>query len=101
MTAKSQVGGYQRPLCGSAAIDVPIRLSGFHNGHSPAAICPPIARSLVNDPAIVWADEPTGDLDSENATEIVDLMRRLNLEHGLTFLIVTHDIAVGRRTDRR
>jgi putative ABC transport system ATP-binding protein len=59
-----------------------------------------IARSLVNDPAIVWADEPTGDLDSENATEIVDLMRRLNLEHELTFLIVTHDIAVGRRTDR-
>jgi putative ABC transport system ATP-binding protein len=59
-----------------------------------------IARSLVNDPAIVWADEPTGDLDSENATEIVELMRRLNLERGLTFLIVTHDIAVGRRTDR-
>jgi putative ABC transport system ATP-binding protein len=59
-----------------------------------------IARSLVNDPAIVWADEPTGDLDSENATEIVELMRRLNLERGLSFLIVTHDIAVGRRTDR-
>jgi putative ABC transport system ATP-binding protein len=59
-----------------------------------------IARSLVNDPAIVWADEPTGDLDSENAQEIVDLMRRLNAERGLTFLIVTHDIAVGRRTDR-
>ena len=59
-----------------------------------------IARSLVNDPAIVWADEPTGDLDSENAEEIVELMRRLNLERGLTFLIVTHDIAVGRKTDR-
>ena len=59
-----------------------------------------IARSLVNDPAIVWADEPTGDLDSENATEIVELMRTLNVERGLTFLIVTHDIAVGRRTDR-
>src|SRR5918995_5993836 len=59
-----------------------------------------IARSLVNDPAIVWADEPTGDLDSENAAEIVELMRRLNLERGLTFLIVTHDIAVGRATDR-
>ena len=59
-----------------------------------------IARALVNDPAIVWADEPTGDLDSENAEEIVDLMRRLNQERGLTFLIVTHDIAVGRRTDR-
>ena len=38
--------------------------------------------------------------DSENATEIVELMRRLNLEHELTFLIVTHDIAVGRKTDR-
>jgi putative ABC transport system ATP-binding protein len=59
-----------------------------------------IARSLVNDPAIVWADEPTGDLDSETATEIVDLMCRLNEERGLSFLIVTHDIAVGRRTDR-
>jgi putative ABC transport system ATP-binding protein len=59
-----------------------------------------IARSLVNDPAIVWADEPTGDLDSENAEEIVELMRRLNLERGLTFLIVTHDVAVGRKTDR-
>lgn len=59
-----------------------------------------IARSLVNDPAIVWADEPTGDLDSENAAEIVELMRRLNLEQGLTFLLVTHDISVGRKTDR-
>jgi putative ABC transport system ATP-binding protein len=59
-----------------------------------------IARSLVNEPAIVWADEPTGDLDSENAEEIVALMRRLNREQGLTFLIVTHDISVGRATDR-
>jgi putative ABC transport system ATP-binding protein len=59
-----------------------------------------IARALVNDPAIVWADEPTGDLDSENAEEIVALMRQLNRERGLTFLIVTHDIAVGRATDR-
>jgi ABC-type lipoprotein export system ATPase subunit len=59
-----------------------------------------IARALVNDPAIVWADEPTGDLDSESADEIVALMRRLNAEHGLTFLIVTHDIGVGRKTDR-
>lgn len=59
-----------------------------------------IARALVNDPAIVWADEPTGDLDSENAAEIVALMRTLNRERGLTFLIVTHDISVGRSTDR-
>jgi putative ABC transport system ATP-binding protein len=59
-----------------------------------------IARALVNDPAIVWADEPTGDLDSERAQEITALMRRLNVERGVSFLIVTHDIAVGRCTDR-
>ncbi|MGH3508286.1 MAG: ATP-binding cassette domain-containing protein, partial [Nocardioidaceae bacterium] len=59
-----------------------------------------IARALVNTPAIVWADEPTGDLDSESADEITSLMRRLNTEQGLTFLIVTHDIAVGRGADR-
>ena len=59
-----------------------------------------IARALVNDPAIVWADEPTGDLDSEMAEEIVTLMRKLNAERDLTFVIVTHDINVGRRTDR-
>lgn len=59
-----------------------------------------IARALVNDPAIVWADEPTGDLDSEGADETVALMRRLNRERGLTFVVVTHDISVGRQMDR-
>ncbi|MCD6726901.1 MAG: ABC transporter ATP-binding protein [Solirubrobacteraceae bacterium] len=59
-----------------------------------------IARALVNEPAIVWADEPTGDLDSENAAEITALMRRLNREREISFLIVTHDISVGRSTDR-
>ena len=59
-----------------------------------------IARALVNDPAIVWADEPTGDLDSEGADETVSLMRRLNRDRSLTFVVVTHDISVGRRMDR-
>ena len=59
-----------------------------------------IARALVNDPAIVWADEPTGDLDSEMADEIISLMRNLNRDRGFTFIVVTHDISVGRRTDR-
>ena len=59
-----------------------------------------IARALVNGPAIVWADEPTGDLDSEGAEETLALMRRLNREQGLTLVIVTHDISIGRSTDR-
>jgi putative ABC transport system ATP-binding protein len=59
-----------------------------------------IARALVTDPAIVWADEPTGDLDTKTAEEIVALMRRLNQEQQITFAIVTHDIGVGRKADR-
>jgi putative ABC transport system ATP-binding protein len=59
-----------------------------------------IARSLVNDPAIVWADEPTGDLDSANAEEIMDLMVELNAVHQQTFVIVTHAREVAVRTDR-
>lgn len=59
-----------------------------------------IARALVNNPAIVWGDEPTGDLDSETAMEVMALMRRLNEEERITFVIVTHDIAIGRSADR-
>ena len=76
------------------AAHVPDELSGGERQRTT------IARSLVNDPAIVWADEPTGDLDSENAAEITELMRHLNRERGLTFLIVTHDPEVGRSADR-
>jgi putative ABC transport system ATP-binding protein len=57
-----------------------------------------IARALVNEPAIVWADEPTGDLDSRNADEIMDLIVNLNETNGQTFVIVTHDIRVAERT---
>jgi ABC-type lipoprotein export system ATPase subunit len=59
-----------------------------------------IARALVNDPAIVWADEPTGALDSKTANEIMTLMEQLNAEKGQTFVLVTHDEGVGRRCDR-
>jgi putative ABC transport system ATP-binding protein len=59
-----------------------------------------IARALVNNPAIVWADEPTGDLDSRTAQEILDLMRQLNRENGQTFVIVTHDPDIGTQSDR-
>ncbi len=59
-----------------------------------------IARALVNQPSIVWADEPTGDLDSETAGEIIDLMCRLNQENGQTFVLVTHAEEVGMRAHR-
>ena len=59
-----------------------------------------IARALVNRPALVWADEPTGDLDSETANEIMDVLVDLNREQQLTFILVTHDRAVGARCGR-
>jgi len=59
-----------------------------------------IARALVNQPYIVWADEPTGDLDSETASEIMDLMCRLNVENGQSFVLVTHSDDVGARAHR-
>ena len=59
-----------------------------------------IARALVNDPAIVWADEPTGDLDSETADDIVNLMVELNRTNGQTFVMVTHAREVGERAHR-
>lgn len=59
-----------------------------------------IARALVNSPAIVWGDEPTGDLDSQNASEIMDLLGALNRRHNQTFVLVTHDQGVAQRTER-
>ena len=59
-----------------------------------------IARALANQPAIVWADEPTGDLDSETTGEVMDLLCRLNKEDGQTFVLVTHSDDVAGRADR-
>ena len=59
-----------------------------------------IARSLANQPTIVLADEPTGNLDSQSGGEIIALMHQLNHELGTTFIVVTHDSAVARQTDR-
>jgi putative ABC transport system ATP-binding protein len=59
-----------------------------------------IARALANEPALVWADEPTGDLDKKTADDVVNLMRKLNKDNKETFIIVTHDPEVGAQCDR-
>ena len=59
-----------------------------------------VARSLVNEPSIVWADEPTGALDSETSREIMELLAELNRERGQTFVLVTHDASVAARAHR-
>jgi putative ABC transport system ATP-binding protein len=59
-----------------------------------------IARALVNDPAIVWADEPTGNLDSETSAQIMDLLVRLNRAQQQTLVLVTHDAIVSSRAHR-
>jgi len=59
-----------------------------------------IARALINEPAILLADEPTGNLDSKTSAEIMEIVSRLNREHGLTVLVVTHDPGVAAYADR-
>jgi putative ABC transport system ATP-binding protein len=58
-----------------------------------------IARALVNNPLIVLADEPTGELDSRNAEQIMQLLRRVNRERGVTVVIVTHNAEYAQRCD--
>jgi putative ABC transport system ATP-binding protein len=59
-----------------------------------------IARALVSEPAIVWADEPTGNLDSEAAADIMDLLAYLNRTRGQTLVLVTHSADIGARAHR-
>jgi putative ABC transport system ATP-binding protein len=59
-----------------------------------------IARSLINGPTLILGDEPTGEVDTETSGELVRLMRKMNQEHGVTFVIVSHDLDVAAQTDR-
>ena len=73
-------------------------IPGEHSGGQRQRVT--IARALVNQPAIIWADEPTGDLDSETAGEIVDLMVSLNRANDQMFIMVMHAQDVGDRAHR-
>ena len=59
-----------------------------------------IARALVNNPSIVMADEPTGNLDSKAGKEIMELLLKINKEQGVTLIIVTHDPEIAKQTQR-
>lgn len=59
-----------------------------------------IARALVGEPALLLADEPTGNLDSQNASDIIDLLLTLNRDSGTTLVLVTHDNSIARRMSR-
>jgi len=59
-----------------------------------------IARALVNNPKVVFADEPTGNLDTKTAEEIIELLSRLNKERKLTIVVVTHDDKIAEKSDR-
>jgi putative ABC transport system ATP-binding protein len=79
---------------------------GHRLGHFPAKLSGgerqrvAIARSLANDPSVLLADEPTGNLDSENAGAILDLLTRLHRERGTTLILVTHDPGIARSATR-
>jgi len=59
-----------------------------------------ISRAMVHNPAIIWADEPTGNLDTKTANGIMKLIEKLNKEKNVTFVIVTHDLAIAKRAHR-
>ncbi len=59
-----------------------------------------IARALIHDPKIIWADEPTGNLDSETGAAIIELLERIRLENKTTLVVVTHDEKIARKADR-
>nr|WP_255574811.1 ABC transporter ATP-binding protein [Caldovatus aquaticus] len=79
----------------AAATKLPEQLSGGMRQRAA------IARALANDPALLLADEPTGNLDTRNAAAVFDIFERLAREEGRTVIVVTHDLDLARRAARR
>ena len=73
-------------------------LSGNMSGGQQQRVA--IARALAMNPALILADEPTGNLDTKTADTVIELMRKVNLKEGTTFLIVTHNMGIAHRCDR-
>lgn len=78
--------------------DQAARLAGKLSGGMQQRVA--IARALMNNPAIVYADEPTGNLDTESSDRVMELLKQWNAERQTTFVIVTHDPSIARRCRR-
>jgi putative ABC transport system ATP-binding protein len=103
-----EIGGESRPGARAKAAERLQALGlGAHMDHRPAKLSGgqqqrvAIARALITDPLIVIADEPTANLDSDTALQIIDVMRQLNRRDGTTFLFATHDDRLLRQVDRK
>jgi putative ABC transport system ATP-binding protein len=79
---------------GNRALHLPSELSGGEQQRVS------IARALANNPKLILADEPTGNIDSKTGQKIIQLMKNLNKEQGITFIVTTHDTAMAQNADR-
>lgn len=99
MDGKKVDKAYLRELIGMLALDgrekhLPNELSGGQQQRVS------IGRALINNPAVMLADEPTGNLDSKNSQEIVELLKASNKKYGQTLIIITHDESIALQADR-
>ena len=59
-----------------------------------------IGRAIINNPSIILADEPTGNLDSKSSKEIIELLKKSNKKYNQTILLITHDMSIAEQADR-
>ena len=99
--SSKRAGGRERALRLLEEVDLADRAN-----HKPAELSGgqqqrvAVARAFINEPTLVLGDEPTGNLDSQLSDELFGIMRRMNREHGVTFVIVTHEQDLAEKSDR-